>query len=287
MTTPPAPPDLRAWIGREELREDHIDANRAQALAATLDRDARQPPAGALPPPWHWLYFQPLHRQPESGVDGHAARGGFLPPVPLPRRMWAGSRIEFLQPLCIGEAVTRRSTIENVSAKSGRSGELVFVTVRHAFAQGGQSALTEWQDIVYRGDGAAAAPTAAVAVTPESQGFEWQRSLVPDEVLLFRYSALTFNAHRIHYDLPYATQQEGYPALVVHGPLQATLLLDLVQRHAPDAVVTEFRFRGMRPAFCGRRLTLAGQRDGQTVRLIASDDLGHTTMEASAVLGSA
>jgi 3-methylfumaryl-CoA hydratase len=280
MTASPASPSsltpelveqLRGWTGRTETLADEITAAPVRALSATLDRDDPPPAAGTeLPPPWHWLYFLPMHRAGELGPDGHARRGGFLPPVPLPRRMWAGSRLawETGNALRVGDAVQRTSRIAQVVPKSGRSGEMVFVTVAHEVHNARGLALTEEHDIVYRAApqaGAAPEPVAADASAP------WQRALVPDDVLLFRYSALTFNGHRIHYDRRYVTQEEGYPGLVVHGPLIATLLLDLVRRHAPASAVRRFEFRAQRPSFDGRALRLNGRpdADGRTVRLWA------------------
>lgn len=277
----------QTWVGREESRVDHLDPVRMAALAAVLDSPHDASEQAALPSAWHWACSPPLHRQSESGIDGHAARGGFLPPIELPRRMWAGSRIVFHAAPESGLPLLRRSVIEAIEAKQGRTGELVFVKVRHELSHTGRPLLTEWQDIVYR-DGSGAAPPAAgtadKATGQPQQASDWHCTVRPGEVLLFRYSAITFNAHRIHYDRAYATGVEGYPDLVVHGPLQATLLLDLVARHAPDRPVAEFRFRGLSPAFCGRALTLAGTVEGDSVRLRASDDHGRTTMEASAVL---
>jgi 3-methylfumaryl-CoA hydratase len=280
-----AVPDLRAWIGRSETRRDTIGSTPVAALAATLDHPAAPvPPGTPLPPLWHWLYFLPLHRASDLGPDGHARRGGFLPPVPLPRRMWAGSQFEFRSPVRVGDAVERLSTIEDVTSKTGRSGALVFVKVRHELRCNGaaQPALVEWHDIVYREakqSGAAEPPP-----QPTPQGADWQREIVPDDVLLFRYSALTFNGHRIHYDRRYATGVEGYPGLVVHGPLIATLLLDLLRRQLPQADVAAFRFRAVRPTFDGRPFRIDGARDGRTVRLWAQDHEGWLTMDAAATL---
>jgi 3-methylfumaryl-CoA hydratase len=279
---------LSDWIGRSEHRHDVIGVVPVQALHVTLDHPAASAagPGAPLPPLWHWLSFLPMPRQSELGPDGHALRGGFLPPVPLPRRMWAGGRFEFRTPLRVGDAVARRSTIEQVAPKSGRSGPLVFVTVRHELHANGaeEPALVEWHDIVYRaakrpGD---ADPPPIAADT----GAPWQRRLVPDDVLLFRYSALTFNGHRIHYDRRYVTEVEGYPGLVVHGPLIATLLLDLLRREAPAAELASFRFTALRPSFDGRPLQLNGRRDGATVTLWAQDHDGWLTMRASATLKS-
>jgi len=262
--TPHAPLDLQAWVGRQERREDHLHPTPVQALAATLDHDHVEAHEGApLPPLWHWLYFLPLHPARDIGPDGHARRGGFLPPVPLPRRMWAGSRFEFLAPLHVGDHVQRVSIIESVQERQGRSGALVFVTVRHELSVAGRPtpSLMEWHDIVYREEPAPGAPPPKGEATPAPNPTlpHWQRSLVPDEVLLFRYSALTFNGHRIHYDRRHVTQTEGYPGLVVHGPLIATLLLDLLHRQQPQAQVRSFSFKARHPCFDGEPLTLHGQ----------------------------
>jgi 3-methylfumaryl-CoA hydratase len=279
--------DLAAWAGRSETVTDTLGATPVMALNATLDHPAWAVTTGTpLPPLWHWLYFLPLHRQSEIGDDGHARRGGFLPPVPLPRRMWAGSQLRFDAPLRVGDVVQRTSTIADVTQKSGRSGALVFVKVRHELRCNGaaQPAITEFHDIVYRaarqpGD-ADPPPVAAPVDAP------WQRRLVPDDVLLFRYSALTFNGHRIHYDRRYVTQVEGYPGLVVHGPLIATLLLDLVRRHAPGAEVASFQFKALRPTYDGQPMAVSGRLapDGQTLQLWAQDHEGWLTMDAVATL---
>jgi 3-methylfumaryl-CoA hydratase len=279
--------NLNDWVGRSETVSDVVTATPCAALAATLDRDAGRPDPGTpLPALWHWLYFLPLHRQSDIGPDGHAKRGGFLPPVRLPRRMWAGSQFEFHAPLRVGDALVRTSTIDGVTEKRGRTGTLVFVRVRHEIRRDGESALavTEFHDMVFReapapGD-AAPEPQAAPATSA------WQRKWIPDDVLLFRYSALTFNGHRIHYDRRYVTEVEGYPGLVVHGPLQATLLLDLLRRERPDAVVARFEFRAVRPVFDSDPLFVCGepQVDGRTFRLWAKDHAGFLTMDATAVI---
>ena len=277
--------DLGAWIGRSETAHDTVGATPVAALAATLDLPAAPLAAGTpLPPLWHWLYFLPLHRASEIGSDGHARRGGFLPPVPLPRRMWAGSQFEFRSPIRVGDAVTRVSTIDNVVDKQGRSGALVFVKVRHELFCNGAAgpALVEFHDIVYRD--AKQPGDADPPPQPAPQGAAWQREIPPDEVLLFRYSALTFNGHRIHYDRRYVTAVEGYPGLVVHGPLIATLLLDLLHRHAPRAELASFRFKAVRPAFDGRPLRLNGAPQGQDLRLWAQDSEGWLTMDAVATV---
>ena len=277
--------DLTAWIGRSETVHDTLGPTPVLALAATLDHPATAVTSGTpLPPLWHWLYFLPLHRQSEIGPDGHARRGGFLPPVALPRRMWAGSQFEFRAPLRVGDAVVRTSTLDKVARKQGRSGELVFVTVRHELRCNGavEPALVEFHDIVYRD----ARRPADVDPPPQPApgDAQWQRDVVPDDVLLFRYSALTFNGHRIHYDRRYVTEVEGYPGLVVHGPLIATLLLDLLRRELPDAQVAAFQFKALRPTFDGPPLHLCGRREGATVRLWAQDHEGWLTMDATATL---
>ena len=219
---------LQSWTGNTETLLDQATAAPVGALSATLDRDDPAPVAGdALPALWHWLYFLPQHRHSALGPDGHARRGGFLPPVPLPRRMWAGGRLRWqaANPLRVGDALCRVSSIESITHKRGRSGDLLFVLVRHAISNDAGLCLTEEHDIVYRA--AAQAGEAAPAPIAADQRAPWQREVLADAVLLFRYSALTFNSHRIHYDRSYATQEEGYPGLVVHGPLIATLLLDV------------------------------------------------------------
>ncbi len=279
--------ELADWIGRSETVRDTIGPTPVVALTATLDHPTVTVAAGtALPPLWHWLYFLPMHRQSEIGADGHARRGGFLPPVPLPRRMWAGSAFEFRSPIRVGDTVERSSTIADVSVKDGRTGQLVFVKVRHELRCNGAAdpALVEFHDIVYRE--AQRADDVPPPPQKAAEGAAWQREIVPDDVLLFRYSALTFNGHRIHYDRQYVTEVEGYPGLIVHGPLIATLLMDLLRRHAPQAEVASFRFKALRPTFDGQPMRVNGQpsADGRTVRLWAQDHEGWLTMDAVATL---
>jgi 3-methylfumaryl-CoA hydratase len=278
-------PYLREWLGRTESRSDHVTPTPVTALSATLDRaDALPQDGDVLAPLWHWLYFLPVHRQSELGPDGHAARGGFLPPVPLPRRMWAGGRLQFHHPLRVGDAITRVSRIVDVSHKEGRSGALVFVLVRHEIGNADGIALTEEHDIVYRDNPKPDDPAPKPLAAPADHA--WLREIAPDDVLLFRYSALTFNGHRIHYDRRYVTEVEGYPGLVVHGPLIATLLMDLLRRNLPDAVVKQFSFRAIKPLFDTAPFSVCGklEEDGKTVHLWAKDAQGWLTMEASAEL---
>lgn len=278
---------LQSWVGRAETLSDDITTSPVRALSATLDRDDPPPVAGtALPPLWHWLYFVPQPRQSLIGPDGHAARGGFLPPVPLPRRMWAGGRLQWQQdnPLRVGDAVTRTSRVESVTHKAGRSGDLLFVLVKHEIHNRQGLALTEEHDIVYRANPAPGDPVPAPA--PAGRGAAWQREIVPDDVLLFRYSALTFNGHRIHYDRRYVTEVEGYPGLIVHGPLIATLLVDLLRRQLPDARVASFNFKAVRPTFDLHPFRLNGgpSADGKSIELWAEDHEGWLTMQAAATL---
>lgn len=277
---------LRQWIGKTETRQDVVTAAPVAGLAATLDMERDDPQSGdLLPPLWHWLYFLPFHRQSELGPDGHARRGGFLPPVDLPRRMWAGGRLEFHHPLRVGQNITRVSRIADVTLKQGRGGPLVFVLVRHEISNGDGLALTEEHDIVYR-DRPRPGESASAPQSPLADAM-WERIVHPDDVLLFRYSALTFNGHRIHYDRRYATEVEGYPGLVVHGPLIATLLVDLVRANLPAARVTRFEFRAVSPIFDTGAFTVAGglEPDGKTIRLWAKNASGALAMTATAASG--
>jgi 3-methylfumaryl-CoA hydratase len=272
--------DLSAWIGRTEEREDIASLAPIASLSALLDRDDPPPRAGdAAPPLAHWLYFLPAYPESEVGADGHALKGSFLPPIALPRRMWAGSRLEFVRPLVLGSTIRKRSTIRDVAMKEGRSGPLVFVTIRHEVSDAGGLVLTDEHDIVFRGESALASKD-----TPAPADETWRREIRPDPVLLFRYSAVTFNSHRIHYDQPYATKVEGYPGLVVHGPLIATLLVDLLRRNRPDTNLRQYRFRALKPLYdtasfhtCG----LADESSG-TARLWTRDAQGAMTFEANA-----
>ena len=278
---------LRSWQGRTESIEDLITSAPMRALSATLDRSDADPTHGTeLPPLWHWLYFLPHHAQSEIGVDGHAKRGGFLPPVPLPRRMWAGGRLHWHAPLKVGDAVKRTSTILSVTHKTGRTGDLLFVVVKHDIHNASGLCVSEEHDIVYRPAAQKGELSPAPILAPQKS--KWQRDVMPDAVLLFRYSALTFNGHRIHYDRSYVTEEEGYPGLVVHGPLIATLLVDLVRRNT-DRKMQSFEFKALRPTFeCAdsRILRVSGepQQDGNKIALSAQDHEGWLTMQATAVL---
>lgn len=257
---------LDAWLGRSESRQDRIDSGHARRWLATLDRVA--PGDGTLPQGFHWCLGLPDAPTAILGADGHPLRDdgpdSFLPPLShLPRRMWASSKVEFVAPLRLGQTIERRSSVAKIEAKSGGSGELVFVTVEHQTLADGTLAVREEQSLVYR---AAAAGDAPLAPPPPGAGHfepaDWHahRAICPSEALLFRFSALTFNSHRIHYDLPYARDVERYRGLVVHGPLTATLLLDLARRELGENVLARFAFRGLSPAICGEELNLALRR---------------------------
>jgi 3-methylfumaryl-CoA hydratase len=274
---------LAQWVGRTERRTDRVTPVPLAALAATLDRDEPPPRNGdPIAPLRHWLYFLPLYPRRDAGPDGHAKRGGFLPPVPLPRRMWAGGRLEFHRPLRVGDDIERVSTIAKVDAKQGRSGPLVFVLVRHEISARGELAIVEEHDIVYR-----EAPREGEPPPPKTKApadGTWRRDVVPDDVLLFRYSALTFNSHRIHYDRRYVTEVEGYPGLIVHGPLIATLLADLARDNVSPAEIASFGFRAVMPLFDIAPFALCGRLDagGKAAQVWAQDIGGHVAMEATA-----
>ena len=271
------------YLGKTETREDRLDKRLVEGLSATLGLPA---PRGDIPPLWHWMLFQDWRAPDQLGEDGHPRRGGFLPPVhDLPRRMWAGGRLTFEEnALHAGDGVSRTSTIAKITEKTGGSGRLVFVTVRHAIANDRGPVLVEEHDIVYRG-----AEGAAVKAAPPAPAWAdgIEASLTPDALMLFRYSALTGNGHRIHYDHPYVTGVEGYPGLIEHGPLQATLLACHALAQAPGQRLARFSFRGLRPCFDGRALTLLARHDAGRILLETRDAEGCTCMAAEADLAPA
>lgn len=272
---------LRTWEGRSETQRESLAAGPLRRLSATLDRSDPEPrPGEALPPLWHWLYFLPHAQAHELDPDGHPRRGGLLPPVPLARRMWAGGRLQWFDALCVGEAIEKTSRVLSVTHKAGRSGDLVFTTLQHTLSNDDGLVLREEQDIVYRDAAQPGDPAPAPQAAPTDAA--WSRDIVPDPVLLFRYSALTFNSHRIHYDRPYAMQEEAYPALVVHGPLIATLLADLARRTHPQARFASFSFRAVRPLFDLTPFRVCGKpsADGNGVQLWAQDHAGALAMQA-------
>ncbi|MGI6246778.1 MAG: FAS1-like dehydratase domain-containing protein [Pseudochelatococcus sp.] len=269
---------LREWIGREESASEEVTPALVRRFNATLDLAGASAPGASAPLLIHLCLGQPAVDGAELGPDGHPARGGFLPPVPMPRRMWAGGAFTFHDDIRIGETVTRASCIRDVVLKEGRTGPLCFVTVEHRVTAHGRHVISERQDIVYRDaespKPAAAAPTAA----PEGAH---HRRIVPTPPLLFRYSALTFNGHRIHYDAPYARDVEGYPGLVVHGPMQATMLVHLAAgvRGGPPA---RFSFRSLSPLFDNADFTLNADEDGDGLKLWTARANGPVAMEARA-----
>jgi 3-methylfumaryl-CoA hydratase len=299
----------RRWIGREYVVEDVMDPARAQALHATLDRPGDPPVAGdPLPPLWHWIYFWAIASSQSLGGDGHLAMGRFLPPIDLPRRMWAGSRFTFHRDLTLGAPAERRSVLADVALKQGRSGPLAFVTVRHSVSDRTGVCFEEEQDVVFRGaepprqdrpppqsaptdgpnDGPADGPTDAstdASTDPPIDAPAWVRRATADPVLLFRYSALTFNGHRIHYDPDYARGAEGYSGLVVHGPLLGLLMCQMALDETRSRQAADYRFRLSRPIFAQREFTIAGSPspDGREARLWVRDDSGALAAEGRLV----
>ncbi len=279
--------DWDAWIGRTETRMDRIDPGMASRWLAMLDRDMTAD--GVMPQAIHWALCLPDAPTAQLGPDGHPLRDdspdSFLPPVPLPRRMWASSKVAFLAPLTVGDSITRTSEVLSVTAKSGGSGDLVFVEVEHQTNNQDGVAVREVQSIVYRGAAPAGSPPVPPPPGPklfDPTGWDAHHILVPTEPLLFRFSALTFNSHRIHYDLPYATAEEGYRGLVVHGPLTATKLLQLAQAELGDNALASFAFRGTSPAICGEALHLVMRGQGNEIELGAFASDGRQVMAATA-----
>jgi 3-methylfumaryl-CoA hydratase len=272
---------LQQWIDKQSSAVDTLALTPVNALAASLNRPSLAM-GDRLPPLWHWLFFLPLTQHSQLGVDGHSAQHDFLPPLPLPRRMWAGSRIQFLQALCIGEAVRRESRILDIVEKKGRSGALVIVTVQHDVHGTNGLAIREQQDIVFReAPSSGAVPDTPVRAPAQSLNPQWSHEHRADSVLLFRYSALTFNSHRIHYDYPYTTQVEGYPDLIVHGPLLFTLLVQAMSQEHPQLGIKSLTMRAMRPLYCNRPFRLQGQlsHDKQQAQLWSLDEHGSVTMQ--------
>lgn len=279
------------WTDRIETQTGYFDRFRAAAAAATLDDQVSEISGGApetgdpLPLLWHWMCCITPAPSSQLGADGHPMRGIFVPPPDLPRRMWAGGRLTFHAPLRVGDTLTRTSSVAGVRETNGRSGKLLIVTLWHQYSRGAERLIDEQQDLVYRGPLAGGHETPAPG-QPARDDARWQQRVQPDPVLLFRYSALTFNAHRIHYDLDYAMHTEGYAGLVVHGPLLATLLVRLAARTTRRRMTT-FAFRGVRPLTGMQPFLLCGapRAEGSTVDLWTRDAQGHVTMEAHATFG--
>ncbi len=272
------------WIGSQENRQDDITGSSVQAVLNVLDDVATMLGNGdRLPPLWHWFFFLPRAPMAQMGSDGHPKRGGFMPPVTLPRRMFAGARMIFHSSLIIGQPATRDGEVIAVQEKRGGTGTLVFVTVRYRIMQSGRLCVEEEQDIVYREPGGPVTAPTPIAGVPHAIDGAWVQTITPTPVLLFRFSAITFNSHRIHYDRPYAMQEENYPGLVVHGPLVATLLMDLVRRNT-DRTVVKYSFRGKNPLFDTYKFHLVGQLSGDSVTLEAQGPDGTLCMTATAEL---
>jgi 3-methylfumaryl-CoA hydratase len=252
-------------------------------MEQTLDRDATLMDGAPLPPLWHWLYHiesVPISR---IGPDGHPRRGGFLPPVALPRRMWAGGGVEFVAPIALGEEVDKKSTVETIDLKSGASGQLCFVTVRHELSVDDEPRIVETQNLAYREDPARNKPTAPAQTKASPGGAEWTRQITPNEVMLFRYSALTFNGHRIHYDRDYCRDVEGYPGLVFQGPLTATLLADLLC-DASGQPLSSFKYRAISPLFDTARFSISAKSNKDGLEAWAETSNRGLAMTATATL---
>ena len=280
MRTPTKPDhdiNLNDWIGRTEGPIEDIITDRLQAeFLATLGdhcADIEGAPLGI-----HWCLSPPAVPASGLGPDGHPLKGGFLPPVPLPRRMWASGSIEFIEPLKPGDPVSRSSQIKSIAEKSGSTGQLVFVTVQHEISTASGLAIREDHNIVYRE--AATRPVEAKAARP-APDFAEATEFAVDTVTLFRYSAMTFNGHRIHYDAPYAREVEHYPDVVIHGPLQATLMMNFGAK-LRDKSPAHFSYRGIAPATGSQLLTIGASTEGDDMALSVVSETGVETMTAKA-----
>jgi 3-methylfumaryl-CoA hydratase len=278
---------LRQWIGRSTEASDIVTAQLTKGLRATLFQEIGEPNAGDVAPyTVHWCLGQPVFPQEQLGPDGHPARGGFLPPVPLPRRMWAGGELTFIDALRVGDLVTRVSRISDVTLKSGSTGQLCFVSVEHTMTTPRGLAIRERQDIVYREMGSTQAAAPAKATTSDKSpgpppSAQHREMHVSDPVLLFRYSALTFNGHRIHYDRDYVTKVEGYPGLIFHGPLQAALLVEFAAK-LEGKVPAKFSYRGVQPLFEGSEFSVNAHPSGAGLELWTANAQAQPTMKATA-----
>jgi 3-methylfumaryl-CoA hydratase len=273
--------NLRQWIGRSTQVSDTVTAQLTKGLRATLFLEIGEPKLGdAAPITVHWCLGQPVVAMSELGPDGHPARGGFLPPVPLPRRMWAGGELEFVEALRVGDEVTRTSRIADVTLKTGSTGTLCFVAVDHLIATSRGTAIRERQDIVYRNVSPAAAASAKPAAPPPAA--QHRETHMADTVLLFRYSALTFNGHRIHYDRDYVTRVEGYPGLIFHGPMQAALLVEFAAKLRGGRVPNKFSYRGVQPLFEGSEFSVNANMTDAGMELWTANSERQPTMKATA-----
>jgi 3-methylfumaryl-CoA hydratase len=282
MTEKPDIDHLRRWVGRSQQARDIVTAHLVKGLRATLFQDIGDPkPGDAAPFTAHWCLAQPVFPMSQLGPDGHPTRGGFLPPVPLPRRMWAGGELQILKPLRVGDEMTRSSVISDVTMKSGSTGVLCFVSVDHEITTSRGTAVRERQDIVYRDNPTVQGPASAkpAAASPSAQVSERHMA---DSVLLFRYSALTFNGHRIHYDRDYVTKVEGYPGLIFHGPLQAAFIVELAARLHGGTAPKKFAYRGLQPLFEGSEFSVNASDTGAGMELWTANSAGQPTMKGTA-----
>jgi 3-methylfumaryl-CoA hydratase len=283
MTDKPDLDHLRQWIGRTTEASDTVTAQLVRGLRATLFMEIGAPkPGDAAPFTTHWCLAQPVYPMSELGPDGHPTRGGFLPPVPLPRRMWAGGELEVFDTLRVGDEATRTSRISDVTMKTGSTGVLCFVSVDHLITTSRGTAIRERQDIVYRDvPSGTQAPAAAKPAAPPPSA-QHRESHMADPVLLFRYSALTFNGHRIHYDRDYVTRVEGYPGLIFHGPMQAAFLVEFAARLHGDTAPKKFSYRGVQPLFEGSEFSINANETGDGMELWTANSAGQPTMKATA-----
>lgn len=271
------------WIGKKQISEDRCDQRSIQMLQALLNQ--KNQPIQEVPHLFHWMNFPHVVNQSEIGSDGHPQKGDFLPPIPFPRRMWAGSRLEFIQPILVGQNLRRVSEIEDIQFKQGKNGALYFVTLNHLIYADDVLVIKEQQDIVYKQDTPPTPPSSTInppSISPElNYSFKQQYTL--DTTALFRYSALTFNGHKIHYDRSYATQIEGYPGLVVHGPLLATLLMQTLHDKYPDKIIHKFEFRAIKPVFDFNEFYICGDVHEQSAELWIEHVDGQIAMKAKVV----
>jgi 3-methylfumaryl-CoA hydratase len=273
---------LRQWIGRSSEASDIVTAQLVKGLRATLFQEIGEPTTGdAAPFTVHWCLAQPVFPMAMLGPDGHPARGGFLPPVPLPRRMWAGGELEFLDPLRVGDEARRTSRIADVTVKTGSTGTLCFVAVDHLVSTEQGTAIRERQDIVYREMGGAQ-PAAPAKAAPSPRLAQHRETHMADPVLLFRYSALTFNGHRIHYDRDYVTKVEGYPGLIFHGPLQAAFIVELAAKLRGGRPPRKLSYRGLQPLFEGSEFSVNANDNGSAIELWTANSDGQPTMKGTA-----
>jgi len=278
MSEKPDLDHLRQWIGRSTEASDIVTAQLVKGLRATLFLPVGEPKAGdAAPFTVHWCLAPAVVPASELGPDGHPSRGGFLPPVPLPRRMWAGGELEFVDTLRVGDEVTRTSRIKDVTLKTGSTGTLCFVSVDHEHTTKRGIAIRERHDIVYR-DVTPAQAAPAKAAPPPAQHRETHFA---DPVLLFRYSALTFNGHRIHYDRDYVTKVEGYPGLIFHGPMQAALQIEFAAK-LRSIVPKKFAYRGVQPLFEGSEFSVNANETAEGLETWTANSVGQPTMKGTA-----